>query len=423
MLTSKIKNRLHRPSILLFPAIIVCCLFSISVTIILYYQIRADLSLQGKQILDQIETMRPLLADSKQQYALPEPIIDKLLATPDVSSISITQNGQEKLYEKPTAHASSNTALFSNQLFGGEHSIVRVERELEHTGSSTGLQLAVELNPVYSGRYLIYLVLSSLFFVLLFSVTLLYLATVRSKKQQKADVSSTNESHSSFSPLSILVADDNEISCKILSAYLNNLGHSAAIVNGGEAVLEELKDNKYDLLIIDLHMPELNGAETVKLIRGQRERYNAIPIIGLSADSSRVSVQQSLAAGMNEFIVKPVNQAELKNVLKRWQSGNETGHSRPKVHDLDSLRSMLIAELPDYRHTLEIASRSADHQYLYQTAHKIAGGSVYCEIPLLEEAAMALQSAAQKNDQSAVVSETRRLINVIDSTLEEYSSP
>lgn len=221
---------------------------------------------------------------------------------------------------------------------------------------------------------------------------------------------------------SVLVVDDNDVGRKILSAYIKDLGHQVVETSGGEQALQEIKRNKIDMIFVDLHMPDMNGAETAQRIRQTDEYYKHIPIIGLSADNNPESLRLGLSSGMDEFLCKPINQSDIKNIIQRLRKTDYPSFSNNLLQnsDVQSLRSLLIAELPGYRISLEESCATGDHECLYQTAHKIVGGSIYCEIPLLEEAARALQSVAKGNNQSVIQSQTQRLLEVIDSTLKDY---
>ena len=413
------ETHINRPIIPLLTAIIICCLFSIGATIVLYLQIRSELIAEGTQILDQIEAIEQLYDDKIKDQEQLAPIIYGMLKAPDVTKIITRRNGHEKIFISPAKDSKSNVDLsLSGWLFSHEKTSITLQRFIDLPTTLKQAELLVELKPIHAGRYLIYLALCSVFFILLFSLTIVHIVLRARKQNEMAHLAKSVYKH--IPPLSVLVADDNEISRKIISAYLKNLGHKPILVNDGEQVLRELEKTKIDLLIIDLYMPGLNGAETVEVIRQQSDFYRHIPIIGLSADNSPISRQKSLSAGMDEYLVKPVNQTDLENILNRWLTGSATTKQQSKIHDLHSLRSMLLAELPDYQLILEKAYKSGDHQHLYQTAHKIAGGSVYCEIPILEEAALALQSVAHCGNKDTIASQTKQLIQAIESTLAKY---
>ncbi len=119
-------------------------------------------------------------------------------------------------------------------------------------------------------------------------------------------------------PLRILVAEDNELSAQVLEQILIRRGHQVWLANNGREALSLVENGSYDLLLLDVHMPEIDGFQVVQAIR-QRERNSSqhLPIIALTARSRKVDRQRCLAAGMDDFLTKPVRPAELWAAIQR----------------------------------------------------------------------------------------------------------
>lgn len=99
-----------------------------------------------------------------------------------------------------------------------------------------------------------------------------------------------------------------------------------------------------------------------------------------------------------------------------------TDKSEIKTTDLDTLRSILIQELPDHKHALQTAVDLGNYRFLYDTAHKIAGGSIYCELLELEQAARALQETLLgEESHDAIDTQTQQLLSEIDNLLVKES--
>lgn len=116
----------------------------------------------------------------------------------------------------------------------------------------------------------------------------------------------------------ILVAEDNLINQKIVQKMLEKMGVSFKIVENGREVLESLRNEYFDLVLMDCYMKEMNGFEAAKAIRQCNERFVKIPIIAYSAglfDTDRESIRHS---GMNDFIMKPVTFEQLHSKIKEW---------------------------------------------------------------------------------------------------------
>jgi CheY-like chemotaxis protein/HPt (histidine-containing phosphotransfer) domain-containing protein len=113
-------------------------------------------------------------------------------------------------------------------------------------------------------------------------------------------------------PLRILAADDDATNRKLIERVLRQAGHQCKVVADGEEALFELHDHRYDLAILDMHMPKRDGIEVAKIYRFARfDSASTIPIILLTADSSIHAEQEAASAGVNRFLTKPIKPADL----------------------------------------------------------------------------------------------------------------
>jgi len=114
--------------------------------------------------------------------------------------------------------------------------------------------------------------------------------------------------------LNILLAEDNAFNQKIMSYFLAKAGHDAVIVSNGKEVLEALKIQQFDLILMDVQMPEMDGIETTKAIRSAE---NPIPIIALTAYAMKGDRERFLDAGMDDYLSKPVKLEDLSKAIRR----------------------------------------------------------------------------------------------------------
>jgi signal transduction histidine kinase len=128
------------------------------------------------------------------------------------------------------------------------------------------------------------------------------------------DASVPKSSHAKMSSLSILVAEDDATNQKVIKAMLQRLGHTVTLVDSGVRVLEILEKNEFDVILMDYHMPEMDGIEATRRLRAQSE-YRDIPVIALTAATSTDERDKCLAVGMNDFLSKPYTLKGLTNVL------------------------------------------------------------------------------------------------------------
>lgn len=106
--------------------------------------------------------------------------------------------------------------------------------------------------------------------------------------------------------LRILVAEDNKINQKVIGAILQTLGHMAVFANDGGEALELLDSSRFDLVLMDLHMPNMDGLTATRAIRARSDLAKQIPIIGLTASASQQDREDCAAAGMTDFVSKPI---------------------------------------------------------------------------------------------------------------------
>ncbi|MBC8051498.1 MAG: response regulator [Sphingobacteriaceae bacterium] len=115
------------------------------------------------------------------------------------------------------------------------------------------------------------------------------------------------------SPLNILLAEDNLINQKLAMRVLNKLGYSPHLANNGKEAVDMLKITNYDLIFMDVLMPEMDGLEATRVIRST-SAYQP-QIVAMTANALPEDRQQCLQAGMNEYISKPIKLEELKDIL------------------------------------------------------------------------------------------------------------
>jgi CheY-like chemotaxis protein len=118
--------------------------------------------------------------------------------------------------------------------------------------------------------------------------------------------------------LRILVAEDNPVNRQVALRQLKRMGYDAEAVENGKAALEVLKAQKFDLILMDCYMPELDGFETTRAIRSEKDYPNAIPIIAMTASSSSNDVKACMNVGMNDLVAKPMNLELLEKILKKY---------------------------------------------------------------------------------------------------------
>lgn len=141
--------------------------------------------------------------------------------------------------------------------------------------------------------------------------------TIAAKPVEKMN-SKPDKVLSPFNNITVLVAEDNMVNQFMLSKMLKDWNVEVEMVDNGRKLIEKLKIKKYDLVLMDTHMPEMNGYETARTIRVDfEEPKRSIPIISLSASSFGHEQEQALTSGMNDVLAKPFQPYQLHEKMSQ----------------------------------------------------------------------------------------------------------
>jgi len=120
--------------------------------------------------------------------------------------------------------------------------------------------------------------------------------------------------------LDILVVEDNLLNSQVVTSFLKRLGHTSDIAENGKVALDKLAAKDYDIVLMDIEMPEMDGIEATKEIRNGN--YNVknpnIPIVALTAHALRDYEEKSFEVGMNSYLTKPIDIDKLTDVLQSF---------------------------------------------------------------------------------------------------------
>ncbi len=214
------------------------------------------------------------------------------------TGIGISPEGQKKLFQSFSQVDKSTTRKYGGtglglmisknltQMMGGE---IGVE-SLEGVGSTFWFTVSMELSDKES-----------------------------CKKQHRSD-DPAYEDKIRVQPLNILLVEDNKINQKVAMLNLKNLGYQVDIANNGKEAVEKFKNGDYDLIFMDVQMPEMDGVEACKKIReleNNTDSTKKIPIIAMTANTSEDERKKYMEAGMDDYISKPFKQKELIEIFKK----------------------------------------------------------------------------------------------------------
>lgn len=204
----------------------------------------------------------------------------------------------------------------------------------------------------------------------------------------------------------VLLAEDNANNQQLIAMYLHKMGARISIVENGEQAVNAVLSNQFDLVLMDMQMPVMDGIEATKILRQKGYRG---PIVALTANTMKEDKQACINAGCNEFISKPVNRQIFIEMLKKYLHKQAIVHDdqTPIVSslleeepDLIDLVESFIAKLPGIVGGLREAMLKGDWEYLKHHSHdlKAVGGGL--GFPQITKVAAKIEFAmAKKNIQ------------------------
>ena len=165
-------------------------------------------------------------------------------------------------------------------------------------------------------------------------------------------------------PLRVLVAEDHPVNRQYMAALLEGMGHEAHFAANGLEAVQAVREQRFDVVLMDLHMPLLDGVGATLSIRALSDGAAAtVPIIALTADAYAQTRERCLMAGMNDFLAKPVSPERLTAMLRRLFGGAGSAEAAPA-----SSREQPAAAAPLLldRATLDAATRAVSGERLSQ---------------------------------------------------------
>jgi CheY-like chemotaxis protein len=131
-----------------------------------------------------------------------------------------------------------------------------------------------------------------------------------SSRQENRDIRRTGKK------LNILIAEDNAIGQLMLARLLEKEGHRVTIVSDGGAVMEALSTSGFELILMDIQMPELDGLQVTRKVRAmEKESGRHVPIVAMTAHATEADKQRCREAGMDDFVSKPIDVRDLLQVV------------------------------------------------------------------------------------------------------------
>ena len=116
----------------------------------------------------------------------------------------------------------------------------------------------------------------------------------------------------------IIVAEDSSVIQNLTKKILSQLNYDIFSVKNGQQVLDLLNKEDYDLVLLDIHMPVMDGMECAKQVRGMDSKNKDIPLIAITGNANNYSMEDFELAGINAYIPKPLNYDSLVEIVKKY---------------------------------------------------------------------------------------------------------
>jgi CheY-like chemotaxis protein len=202
-------------------------------------------------------------------------------------------------------------------------------------------------------------------------------------------------------PLRVLLAEDNVINQRLAVRLLEKQGHTAVVATTGREALEVLREQAFDVVLMDVEMPDLGGLEATAALRAaERGAGRRLPVVALTAHAMKGDRERCLAAGMDDYLAKPIKPQELGAVLARLfppdTPGAAGGEGEPEVLDaaafltgvgadtefLPELVELFLAQSPRLMQQARDAIDRQEAALLQRAAHTLKGTvSIFCAGP------------------------------------------
>ncbi len=248
------------------------------------------------------------------------------------------------------------------------------------------------------------------------------LETLRDKDLASVD-SHENLDLSVLSNLYVLAVDDNPANLRLVDILLTDLGVNVDIAEDGMQAISLSKDKVYDLILMDIQMPEIDGIEASRTIKANNTNAKT-PIVALTAHSMANEKEQLIEAGMADYMTKPVSESDLVKILLKWtHSINlDTNLEEEKSQNLETtldwklslklannngklatdMLKMLVESNFETSKTIHAAFQAQEFENLLHQVHKLHGASCYLGTPKLKRISSNYETKLKKQQFNSI---------------------
>lgn len=226
--------------------------------------------------------------------------------------------------------------------------------------------------------------------------------TEQIKEQIKEQIAAQTDSEHLRLCGHILLAEDNKDNQDLISYYLEQLGLQVSIADNGAIAVDMAQKNEFDLILMDMQMPVLDGLHATGQLRSEGYKQ---PIVALTANAMKSYQQQCLQMGFTDFLSKPIDRPVFKQTLAKYLPIDQQPVDKKHAASADDVVAKLLAiklkvirKLPTYLQNLIHYAMTQQWDELQMEAHKLKGVGGSIGFPEITEAAAELETAAKEKD-------------------------
>lgn len=207
-----------------------------------------------------------------------------------------------------------------------------------------------------------------------------------------------------FIPVQILLVEDNDLNQKIVSQMLINYGFEVTLANNGLDCLRLLQERHFDVILMDMQMPVMDGYEATRMIR-QYEELRNIPIIAMTAHAMSGDRDKCLASGCTSYIAKPFKSEELAREIRQHfnvEAMSDNTHDPELNNFINELLPEFMAQLEEMIDSLGLAFENRDLQAIKSISHDIKGTAGMYGFKQISTSAALIEEAARRDSFTSI---------------------